>query len=73
MCATFFFGKGSYIKAVGARVSWRDICLPKFEGGLGMKSSSHIAAGSSLACFRRVSLGCLGLELCFKGEFFLVS
>ncbi|KAG8491588.1 hypothetical protein CXB51_014775 [Gossypium anomalum] len=38
-----------------------------------MEPSLHIATSSFLTCFRRVYLGCLGSELCFKREFFLES
>ena len=35
-CSKFFW-KGSDIPSKGAKVSWPTICLPKAEGGLGLK------------------------------------
>ncbi|KAL4342623.1 hypothetical protein GQ457_08G014260 [Hibiscus cannabinus] len=36
LCMRLFW-KGQYIPASGARVSWRNICSPKNEGGLGVR------------------------------------
>ena len=32
-----FLSHGKKILAKGARVSWKTICFPKYEGGLGLK------------------------------------
>ena len=38
LCSNFFL-KGSSSSAKGARVSWKAICLPKAEDGLGLKDN----------------------------------
>lgn len=66
-----FLWKGMDSKAYGAKVAWKDICVPKNEGGLGLKrtvewepSSCHDYMESF--CKIWINLGCLGQKTVFE-------
>jgi hypothetical protein len=59
------------------KVAWDEVCYPKKEGGLGLKSMVvwniyffHVASCVESVCSFRLHLGCLGHEYLLKGKSF---
>ncbi|XP_039011853.1 uncharacterized protein LOC120140935 [Hibiscus syriacus] len=56
LCSRFFW-KEADKSAVGARVSWENICLLKFEGGLGLKNTSNWNKAYIINLIRKILAG----------------
>ena len=54
LCAAFLWS-GPDLKTTKAKVSWQDICLPKNEGGLGIRSLKEINKVHNLKLIWRIS------------------
>ncbi|XP_039008280.1 uncharacterized protein LOC120136254 isoform X2 [Hibiscus syriacus] len=52
-----FFLKGSDSSARGARVSWKQICLLKSEGGLGLRSLTDWSKACCLLLIKKILAG----------------
>ena len=79
LCAAFLWS-GPVLKPTKAKVSWQDICLPKNEGGLGIRSLKEINKVHCLKLIWRISSARSSLWVkwihCYlirKGSFWSIS
>lgn len=79
LCAAFLWS-GPDLKTTKAKVSWQDICLPRNEGGLGIRPLKEVNNVHCLKLIWRIASSCSSLWVkwihCYlirKGSFWSIS